>query len=498
MNELIDYIKKKNINQIFNYLNSNKNINLLNEKNENAFNLCIQNKIPNVCYFLLQNDRLNLEVIDSDKNSYLLLALLNDYPDLALEILNKKFKNINQINIFNENAFSIALQKNYKSIIQKLFTYEYLDLSFIDVNQNTILMNLIKIQNNEGIQQILEKKEININYINNETQENALLLCVKNRNENLAIQLIENGASFDYINNNCENVYLLAIQYSLKKLIHKILNLKNNLDYKFEDLIYNTENIYFYALKAGHENLCKNIILKKKINFEIIFQDNTLLIETIQQNMFSLAYIFIKYANKQYIEYNNQENKNALTYIFEKKEYYLALEIFEKKCYHINKKLNNKHLLFWTIDTQIEKLALKILNDNLDIIDLNIYHENDSILHYALIQNMKQLSLKLIQNLDTEIINYKNNKSDNALFICIHLEYYDLIDKLLEFEDLDINAINQYGDSALILLIHKKQYKLSERLLQNKEIDKYHNTSNGSQAIDIINENNVDSLKKYF
>ena len=85
MNELIDYIKKKNINQIFNYLNSNKNINLLNEKNENAFNLCIQNKIPNVCYFLLQNDRLNLEVIDSDKNSYLFLDLNSAFSnDLSL------------------------------------------------------------------------------------------------------------------------------------------------------------------------------------------------------------------------------------------------------------------------------------------------------------------------------------------------------------------------------------------------------------------------------
>ena len=498
MNELFDYIKKKNINKIFNYLNSNQNINLLNDKNENAFNLCIQNGIPNVCYFLLQNEKLNLEVIDYDKNSYLLLALLNDYPDLALEILNKKFKNINQINKFNQNAFSISLQKNYKSIIQKLFTYEYLDLSYIDIHQNTILMNLIKIQNNEGIQKILEKKEININYINNETEENALLLCVKNRNEKLAIQLIEHGASFEYINNKYENVYLLAIQYGLEELIHKILHLKNNFDYKFEDLIFNTECAYFYALKAGHENLCKNIILKKKINFEIIYQDNTLLIETIQRNMFSLAYIFIKYGNKQYIEYNNKENKNALTYIFEKKEYYLALEIFEKKCYHINKKLNNKHLLFWTIDTQIEKLSLKILNDNLDIIDFNIYHENDSILHYALKNNMKQLSLKIIQNLDIEMMNYKNNKSDNALFICIHLEYYDLIDKILDFEDLDINSINQYGDSALILLIHKKQYQLSERLLQNKAIDKYHSTLNGIQAIDIINENNIDSLKKYF
>ena len=84
-------------------------------------------------------------------------------------------------------------------------------------------------------------------------------------------------------------------------------------------------------MKAGHENLCKNIILKKKINFEIIYKDKTLLIEAIQQNMNSLAYIFIKYGNKHFIEYTNQENKNALSYIFEKKEYYLALEIFDKK-----------------------------------------------------------------------------------------------------------------------------------------------------------------------
>ena len=500
MAELLEYIQTQKINDIFKYLNENNNINYVNSDQENAFILSIKNKMQNVSHLLLKDELLNLEQVDNDHNTSLILSIQNGYPDLALEILNRGFKNINQINANNECALYLSIKHNYNEVVNTLLTIQNIDLNFIDHQKNSILMNLIIYSKDFIHMDLFKKTFININYVNPISQENALLMATKQNNPELAIKLIECGASIDYINDKQENVYLLAVEYQYSSILKKIfeLNNSNNTVLDLKDLYASKNNVYFYALKTNNESLCKNIILKTKFNFEIIHKDNTLLLEALRLNMFSLAYIIIKYGNAGFIQYINRDNEDALYLILKKREYHLALEIFEKGYYNINVQYRNTSLMFLAIESNIENICLKILNDNIHTVDLNIYYQSESLFNYALKHNMKKLALKLIHCIDDNHLNHINNNSDNALFICIHLEYYDVIEKILDNKNINVNVLNQYKDNALILLLYKQQYVLAEKLLMRSDIEKYHKTPNNICALDIIYQNNVPYLKKYF
>jgi ankyrin repeat protein len=151
----------------------------------------------------------------------------------------------------------------------------------------------------------------------------------------------------------------------------------------------------------------------------------------------------------------------------------------------------------WSDYVKINPLALKVFNENNDIINVNIINnDNDSLLLLSVVNGMKKLALKIIEKINVEIVNKPNSFNDTVLLLAINLQYWDIVAKLIEKKDIDLNHINKNGDNALILLINSNQWDLVEKILNNPHIDKYH--KNRLTAIEMLNGSNGVHLLKYF
>ena len=158
---------------------------------------------------------------------------------------------------------------------------------------------------------------------------------------------------------------------------------------------------------------------------------------------------------------------------------------------------SNNCLLIYIINYGDEELALKVFNDNKDIINVNIINnDKDSLLLLSVVNGMKKLAIKMIEKINVEIINKPNSFNDTVLLLAINLEYWDIIAKLIEKKDINLNHINNNGDNALLLLINSRQWDLVEKLLNNPHIDKYH--KNKTTAFEMLNGLNEINLLKYF
>ena len=55
---------------------------------------------------------------------------------------------------------------------------------------------------------------------------------------------------------------------------------------------------------------------------------------------------------------------------------------------------------------------------------------------------MKKLAIKIIEKINVEIINKTNSFNDNVLLLAINLEYWDIVAKLIEKKNINLNHIN--------------------------------------------------------
>ena len=118
-------------------------------------------------------------------------------------------------------------------------------------------------------------------------------------------------------------------------------------------------------------------------NTALLFSDNeSLLILALKNYMYNLSTLLIKKCSTSFLKYINNNNDTALFLCISNGYWDLVEEIINKKCYDVNNmNKSNNCLLIYIINYGDEELALKIFNDNKDIINVNIINnDNNSLL----------------------------------------------------------------------------------------------------------------------
>ena len=225
-------------------------------------------------------------------------------------------------------------------------------------------------------------------------------------------------------------------------------------------------------------------------NFELINTDNnSSLILALTNDMFSLSYLLVKYGSENFIKHINQNFDNALFLAMNKGQWHLVYEIVNKKYYDINmQNTEGDTTLLLAINYGIEELCLKMFDDNEDIIDVNIINnDGNTLLICAIVCGMKELAKKILKKIDIHNLNFQNKYNDNALMICINLQYYDIIDKILDKKNAEVHIENQYGDTPLILLLAHNQPELGKKLITKHNYQYLeHKSNSGISAQDLL------------
>ena len=155
-----------------------------------------------------------------------------------------------------------------------------------------------------------------------------------------------------------------------------------------------------------------------------------------------------------------------------KGQWHLVYEIVNKKYYDINvQNTEGDTTLLLAINYGIEELCLKMFDDNEDIIDVNIINnDGNTLLICAIVCGMKELAKRILSKINIHNLNFKNKYNDNALMISINLDYYDIIDVILDKKNVETHLVNQYGDTPLILLLSDNQV-ICNKLLCNRNYE---------------------------
>ncbi len=455
------------------------NLDYANIKGENALLLCLHFEYRTMALKILDYDNIGLEKIDHSLNNTLIMAIKKQYEDVALKILDKGFKDINFVDTYGDTALTCALHYNQYSIIDKLLTYPNLNINHIDNHgKSALLIAISNLKEDIALKIVMNYK------INQENNFNALNLAQNNKMTKLVNYLIEHGTNKI---NTSHQTYMLNNNELSKS--------KSNIS----QITQFQENTLENAINNGDEKICIDIINKNNTNVEIITSNNdTILILALKNYMYNLSTLLIKKSSVKFLKQVNNNNDTALFLSISNGYWDLVEEIINKKCYDVNNiNKSNNCLLIYIINYGDEELALKIFNDNKDIINVNIINnDNDNLLLLSVVNGMKKLATKIIEKINVEIINKPNSFNDTVLLLAIHLEYWDIVAKLIEKKDINLNHINNNGDNSLLLLINSRQWELVEKLLNNPNINKYH--KNRTTAFEMLNGLNEIHLLKYF
>ena len=473
-----------------------QNLSYSNEKGETAFLLCLHFEYHDLALKILDYNNIGLEKIDKLKNNSLVFALKKQYEDIGLKILEKNFKNINHIDAHGDNALTCALRYNKDKIIEKLFTYPDLDVNIIDKHGDSPLLIAIDSLKENIAMKMLMKYKVNIDYIQCKHNFNALNLAICKQLNNLANYLVDIGADTSFVSNTGDTALFCALSNDMFFLANKISRTKNpncaNIN-NFQDVALG------HAINTGEEELCLEIYHRDSSKVEVVNQENdTTLILALTNNMHDLSSLLIKNGSNTFLEHINNNKDCALFLSITNGYWDLARILIEKKSYDINNlNTDNDCLLFYLINYGDEDLALKVFNDNIDKIDVNIYNnEENTLLILSIINGMTKLALQIISKMNIEYINKINIFGDNALLLCINLQYWEIIKNLITINNIELNLINKNNDNALLLIINLKQWELVELLLKNKNVDKFHR--NRLDAYEILKEWGVSHLLHYF
>tara|TARA_B110000037_G_C17112284_1_gene502365 strand:+ start:1568 stop:3085 length:1518 start_codon:yes stop_codon:yes gene_type:complete len=473
-----------------------KNLSYSNEKGETAFLLCLHFEYHDLALKILDYDNIGLEKIDKLKNNSLVFALKKQYEDVGLKILEKNFRNINYVDEHGDNALTCALRYNQDKIIEKLFTYPNLDVNIVDSQGDSPLIIAIDSLKESFAMAMLMKYKVNIDYIQRKHKFNALNLAICKQLSTVANYLVDIGADTSFVSNTGDTALFCAISNNMIILANKISRTTNPncaVINNFQDIALG------HAINTCDEKLCLEIYNKDISSVETINQDNdSTLILALTNNMYEIASLLIKNSSDDFLKHINNNQDNALFLCITNGFFDLAKILIEKKCYDINH-LNGENdcLLFFLINNGAEDLVLKVFNDNINEINVNIYNnEGNTLLVLSIINGMTKLSLQIISKMNIDYLNKINIFGDNALLLCVNLQYWEIIRTLITIKGIDLNIINKNNDNALLLMINLKQWDLVELLLQNTNVDKFHR--NRLDAYEILKDWRITHLLHYF
>lgn len=464
MADLVNALTQENKNlTLIQSLIQTSDLTYINEKKENALLLTIHHGLTLEAIEILKKPNNGIEQVDYLGNSVLILALKKYYDELALIILQKGFKNINHIDKAGDCALGCAFRYGFDKVSNYLLDIENINVNHIDKHGDSILIIAVDHLREEPAMKMVSKFNVNMNYINKHGFD-AITLCITKRLRKLANLLLDKGVNTEHVSNVGDNALLYALNNDFYDVAQKIVN--NNKDNS--TINSHGDVAFFHAILKGQEDIAKDMLAKGTSNFELINSDNnSSLILSLTNDMFSLSYLLVKYGSENFVKHINKNFDSALFLAMNKGEWHLVYEIINKKYYDINmQNTEGDTTLLLSINFGIEELCLKMFDDNIDIIDVNVINnDGNTLLICALICGMKELSIRILKKIDIHNLNFKNKYNDNALMICINLQYYDIIDKILNIKNAEVHVVNQYGDTPLILLLAHNQPELAKKLI---------------------------------
>jgi ankyrin repeat protein len=120
-----------------------------------------------------------------------------------------------------------------------------------------------------------------------------------------------------------------------------------------------------------------------------------------------------------------------------------------------------------------------------------VNNDGSTLLMCAVICGMKKLAERILKKINIHNLNFQNKHFDNILMICISLQYFELVDIILDFEEIDVNIINKYGDTPLILLLNFQKFDLVKKILDNDCMNIDHVSDSGLCAREMLIAHNI-------
>ena len=471
----------------------NKLLYINNNFKQNIFHIASYYKLYNILNYILEKDITILNSQDINGNTGLHNIL--DEPNIIYDILNKNKKNIKNKKI-NLNKISndkgtlllnfIKENKNKDDIYYKLISLLLeLDIGLDKPHNLSPLIYSTKINNGNIVKLLLNKKNIDVNIIDS-FNTTAIFYTVLNNNFELFKLLIEKGANINYweANNNFQLINLIILKLKTKMLDY-ILNKNINLN-----IVDKTLELPIHKILKNkyNDDIIKNFLEKTdNLNYQNTNGETPMYLLTLYHDWKKFKDILV---NKELdIFIKNNDNKNILNNIKDKKEFYkLVIDSYIKnnkdqklikECYDKNgltedclkkiKKIITKNKKSYSKeDIEINFITNKksYLNKyNAQFIHINIY-----IIY--LLKKYKNLSIPYLNKIhDYKNIKYKNYKLNNWIQL-INKYSYKLKYMEILYIDKKINWINPYFIKSFnngLKLNSKTQFILISLIIITKE-----------------------------
>ncbi len=412
----------------------------------------------------LIEDEVDINTQNSFGETVLMWAVTNHHIDIIEILLKQKNINLNLQNTVGDTALIIASRLNNFNIV-KLLLNAQADPNILNYYQLYALNYAIGHGNNE-IAELLLRANANPNLIALATTYNRLdiiyklieykadvnfqhplIIAILNSRTEIVDTLLNQGALINFVDQNGNTPLILAVNTENIEIIKLLLRHEISINHKNND---GNTALHIAAFK-GNIDIIK-ILLEKNADYQIKNDNNqTPYLTAIQNN-----------------KINSMKFLHELSYDEKNLPYAIYLSI-KYNCIDILKILIES-LKGHQNYTQIINIALNIAVRNL----------NEAMVEY------------LIRCGANYNIKYENNIT--PLIISAALGYKPLVELLLKFEDLDINAQDITGNTALIWSIIHKHKEIAYILMDHQAAINIKNQL-GQSALDLIINNQWNYFK---
>jgi ankyrin repeat protein len=279
-NDPFTYICKNNMKKIFNLIQTETTIGILdylihdkvNKNNETLMIIICKNNLNNFGLKLLKNNfNFNLLHKDNNGNTALMYAIENNLIKLATTII-KKMKNVDQVNNNNETALIIASKQQNIKICKELLNNKKIStfINHVDNKKRSALIYASREDNFEIAKMIIAIDDNNIS-LKDIDDEDALSYSVSNYNEKLSILIATKwDDDFNHVYRNKHTVMLDAIYFRMTKLCDVILK-SGKYDLEYIDHMNKTLLMWFIEKKMESQAL---FVIGSGEEFNCIHEDN--------------------------------------------------------------------------------------------------------------------------------------------------------------------------------------------------------------------------------
>lgn len=434
--------------------------------------------------------------------------------------LSSQVENINETSLhyttYLFNKFSIQ-EHEYEIFDEKTLNDENLEYyNYIPQNKNYILVKsdncvykLLKVNADKGYiysdvkyNLIDEFKYIQLDNdkLQGDIVKEYLITLIENCKIDKVTKLLESGLVKDvnYLNNEGTTPLIASLSTNGNNKITSLLIDEYNADINMKNIsCYPPIN---YALWRYNDEMITKLLNDNRFKLNIADKfDNTILHIGVNQH---ISVNIIKLILEKYPKLLNTPNKNGETPLMKAVSNSfdnIVKLLLSYEDIDVNSQYSNGNTALFKAKTS---KILKLLLNHSDI-DVNITNsDGDTYLHYFASQFYYTKSEKLVDQIDIkpiEDINLKNNNGFTILDIAGIIKNKPLIEKILEFDNIDVNIQDNNGRTPLMNICIGGSYdynsmNIIQHMILYPSIDLHIKDNDGRQVIDYVQN---PTLKKF-